>query len=161
MKSNGDVEGLIEAATYKLHTYSDELDEKRDSAREALLEIGTPAIEPLINTLQSDDQSVVEVAIELLGEIQDPKAAEGLIDFRFYSSNFRYPARDTDAEEALYNIGPAAIDPMIDALKSDNLDAVQFAFDFLEIFETEYDPKYVEALIELSQKRGVPGSCAV
>jgi hypothetical protein len=46
----------INAATYKLNTYSSELNASRDRARAALLEIGTPAIKPMIALLQAEAQ---------------------------------------------------------------------------------------------------------
>jgi hypothetical protein len=136
MIENEDVEGLIQAATYKLNTYSSELNASRDRARAALLEIGTPAIKPMIALLQAEDQSVVKFAIAYLGDTYDPRAAEALIEYRFFDSSHRQPARDSEAEEALYKIGSAAVVSMMGVLQTDRPEAVQFATNFLAVYES-------------------------
>ena len=72
LKTQGDVEGLIEALSY-------EKDENvRLAAAWALGEMGDQrAIEPLINALQ-DQQRVKEAAAKSLGEIGDAQAVQAL-----------------------------------------------------------------------------------
>lgn len=144
-----DVDGLIKAATYKLNTYSNELNTNRDRAREALLEIGAPAINPVIALLHSEDQSVVKFAIAFLGDTFDVNAAEALIEYRFFDSVNRQPARDSEAEDALYRLGPVAVVPMIDALQADRPEAVQFAKDFLAVYKTVDNNDDLAAWLEL------------
>ncbi|HOK97463.1 MAG TPA: HEAT repeat domain-containing protein, partial [Candidatus Paceibacterota bacterium] len=82
-------------------------------AEEALVNIGSKAVDKLIEALVgSDDEKIRRNVTLALGKIGDPKAVDGLIR----------ALGDTDcsvirnAEEALVNIGSKAVDKLIEAL---------------------------------------------
>lgn len=50
------------------------------SAREALIEMGEPAVEPLIENLETNDQKIKDETALILIEIGDPRAVEPLIE---------------------------------------------------------------------------------
>jgi len=52
----------------------------RDIAREVVLEIGPPAVDPLLILLRDNNEIVRELAIDLLGELKDPKSIVPLIN---------------------------------------------------------------------------------
>jgi HEAT repeat protein len=52
----------------------------RRAAHNRLVNIGAPAVDPLIDSLRSDDDRLVEAAIMVLLEIKDSSAVEPLID---------------------------------------------------------------------------------
>jgi HEAT repeat protein len=73
LKSQGDVDGLIEALSYQ------DDPNIRLAAASALGRVGAPeAVDPLVEALD-DQQNVTEMAALSLGEIGDPRAVEPLI----------------------------------------------------------------------------------
>ena len=50
------------------------------SAREALIEMGDTAVEPLIENLKTDDQKIKDETALILIEIGDPRAVKPLIE---------------------------------------------------------------------------------
>jgi HEAT repeat protein len=111
LKSQGDVDGLIEALNY------DKDHNLRISAAWALGEIGdASAVEPLVEAL-SDRKRVKDVAAKALGEIGDPQAIDPLVDVL---QDENWEVRST-AAKALGNIGDIrAVEPLIDALEDQN-----------------------------------------
>jgi len=85
-----------------------------------LVEIGKPAVEPLIRHLgNTDNRSVAEA----LGKIGDARAVEPLIDtFR----DLNEWSRD-DVVCALVDIGEPAVEPLIHALKNEDVHVIQEA----------------------------------
>ena len=86
---------------------------RRDSAIESLVEIGEPAVEPLIQALKDEDSFVREGAAEALGKIGDKRAVEPLINA------LKDEDRDVReaAAEALGEIGDKrAVEPLIHVL---------------------------------------------
>ncbi|MBN1122252.1 MAG: HEAT repeat domain-containing protein [Anaerolineae bacterium] len=89
-------------------------DEKlRSSAYNALVKIGSAAVEPLAAALQSRDWSVRETAARILGQSRDARAVEPLIA--------ALKDRDEDVRREVYialkNIGRPAVEPLIAVLK--------------------------------------------
>jgi HEAT repeat protein len=86
----------------------------REAATRALIQIGQPAVEPLIATLGESYWSVRGAAAEALGAIGDARAVKPLIAALGDSDPFVRRA----AAEALGAIGDArAVEPLIAALK--------------------------------------------
>jgi hypothetical protein len=73
MKAKGDIKGLIKALGYQKG------DHVREAAADALVQIGAPAVEPLINGLKHEDDQVREAAADALVQIGAP-AVEPLIN---------------------------------------------------------------------------------
>ena len=69
LKSKGDVDRLVRVLGYV----------EGDAAQEALIDIGSPAVEPLIAALERNDEKVGRRAAFALGQIGDPRAIEPLI----------------------------------------------------------------------------------
>jgi HEAT repeat protein len=68
MKDKRDVEGLVKALGYKEDV------RVREAAARALLEIGTPGVEPLNAALRDGDETVRRMAAEALGKIGHGRA---------------------------------------------------------------------------------------
>jgi HEAT repeat protein len=116
LKSQGDVEGLIEALNYeKDHNV-------RLAAASALGKLeDAQAVEPLIEAL-NDRREVKEVAILSLGKIGDPVAVEALINML---TDKNWEIRGS-AAKALGQIGDLrGVIPLIDAVE-DNSESVRW-----------------------------------
>jgi len=88
----------------------------REAARKALVEIGMPAVKPLIAALKDENINVRAEAVKALGEIKDPRAADPLIPL-LGEEDARLRA---DVIDALGKIGsPSAVRHLIVALKDD------------------------------------------
>ena len=74
LKSNQDVKGLIKALGYKSEDYL-----IPNNAAFALVEIGEPAVEPLIEALKNENSQVRNIAVDSLIKIGDTRAIEPLI----------------------------------------------------------------------------------
>jgi len=139
LKDKQDIEGLIKALEYG-----------RDSevwwaALEALVEIGEPSVEPLIETLEDEDRIVRGRAELALGKIRDERAVEPLIN------SFR--DGDDEAAWALVWIGEPAIKPLIDVLK-DKANVIVIELITSEIFERVFsrqEPEIMEILKQFKQ----------
>ncbi len=80
MKARGDVQGLIKALGYKTRGVDFQTESKiRHAAAGALVEIGAPAVEPLLVALRNEDMAVRYRAAYALGDIGDRRAVEPLI----------------------------------------------------------------------------------
>ena len=89
----------------------------RDKSAEALGEIGEPAVEPLIQALKDEESDVRKSAAKALGTIGDERAVELLI----HALNDEDDWVRSSAAEALGEIGDArAIEPLSQALKDGN-----------------------------------------
>jgi len=135
---------------------------RRDSAIESLVEIGEPAVEPLIQALKDEDSFVREGAAEALGKIGDKRAVEPLIHaLNDEDWQVRWEAAEAldelgyepknDTEKAYYLIarknwdelvkmGEPAVEPLIQALKDEDIFVREAA---------------VEALGKIGDKRAV------
>jgi len=98
----------------------------RDSAAEALREIGEPAVKPLINVLKDEgDMNARIKATMILGDIKDNRAIEPLIDALKYKSEA--PGQEStilrvEAAKALGTIKDArAAGPLIEALSVEDM----------------------------------------
>ncbi len=80
----------------------------------ALVEIGEPAVDPLIALLDDPDWEPRKNAAEALGKIGNGRAAGPLVR-AMRNSNVR-----SAAEDALVNIGPSSTDPVIKGLEDSN-----------------------------------------
>lgn len=81
-----------------------------------LVEIGEPAVEPLINLLKDEKWRVRYISAETLGEIGDSKAVEPLID----SLNDENNGVRSNSIIALVEIGKPSVEPLIDILDDNN-----------------------------------------
>ena len=85
---------------------------------EKLIQIGEPAVLPLIDSFATTKVSAIRFIVSALGEIGDPRAVEVLIQF----INRRDIFVRISAIKSLGKIGhPLAVEPLIGLLKSDNI----------------------------------------
>jgi len=109
MEAKGDVKGLIRA----LRTDKYVKGGYRREAAGALIRIGAPAVEPLIQALKDKDPVIRFGAADALGEIGDRRAVGPLIE-ALNDIGVRWRA----ATDALGKIGDhRAVDPVIQASK--------------------------------------------
>jgi HEAT repeat protein len=114
----------------------DDVEYVRKNATESLVEIGAPAVEPLIAALKNDNVSLV--AAEVLGEIGDTQAVEPLI------AALKDDKVSHVAAQALGKIGDVgAVEPLITALKEGGFKRLFYAQALGEIG----DARAVEPLI--------------
>ncbi len=107
LKSKGDIKGLIKA----LHYLNDESICK--AAIGALTELGSDAVEPLIDVLNGEDSMASVYAAKALGKIGDTRAVEPLIA---HMNMGIMP--EVDDIMALGDLGDArAVDPLLEAIK--------------------------------------------
>jgi len=90
---------------------------KADSVK-ALVEIGEPAVEPLIQALGAENPDIRENAAVTLGKIKDERAVQPLIEM--------LPDEEWEIEkaatDALIEIGEPAVEPLIVILRDENED---------------------------------------
>ncbi len=86
---------------------------KRQSARQELAFIGSPAIPALLKALQSPNERVRWEAAKALGEIRDPLAAPGLVQ----ALEDEEPAVRWLAASALIALGRASLPSLLQALE--------------------------------------------
>jgi HEAT repeat protein len=126
----------------------DEDSQVREDAANALMNMGSPVIEPLLNVLNQDDVFMTSSAIVILGNLKDNRAVEPLIGVLKYFIfwKVRYEAAKSlgkiedrrsilplidalndkhvkvreAAAESLRQIGPIAVEPLIAALNDEN-----------------------------------------
>lgn len=110
----------------------------RDSLKQALISIGAPAVEPLIETLQNTDPYLQEFAISALGEIKDPRAVSPLIAMLKESNNH------IPVYKALVNIGEPSVVMLIETLQDGDIEAAGYAAKALGEIK---DARAVEPLI--------------
>ena len=101
----------------------------RNAATEALVGLGSPALDGLFGALTGPDQDVRKFAADILGEIGDPRALDALVAaLGDGDGNVR-----AAAAEALGRLGEArAIAPLVGALGSGELQLELAALDSLE-----------------------------
>jgi HEAT repeat protein len=110
LKAKGDVKGLIKALRMNW--------ELGREPQNALVQIGLPAVQPLIAALKDNHKGVGMTAALILGEIGDARAVESLITALKDKNNNVGP----NAAEALGKIGDKrAVEPLIAALKDENV----------------------------------------
>ncbi len=121
LKAKGDIRGLIKAGGNN---------KQREKAVEALVQIGAPAVEPLIAALTRKNRwgRVAAGAAQALGEIGDPRAVEPLIgtlvgDKRYFVLEAGTVVPDmwlsVIAATALGKIGdPRAVEPLVATLQA-------------------------------------------
>jgi HEAT repeat protein len=93
--------------------FQDTYMEVRNAACATLVKIGSQAVEPLIEVLKDQNWIVREGAVEALEKIRDTRAIYPLIE----------ALKDTNTKKisnALRSIGPAAFEPLIEALKNED-----------------------------------------
>jgi len=150
LKAKGDVKGLIKTLCYDRGEYG-KSEEVQQAAAEALREIGTPAVTPLITAVKDRKQSehCRFAAAKMLGQM-DTLAVEPLIVLLTDNDNFVPGA----AALALGEIGDArAVEPLITALTlTQNPNAVVEAAWALSKIG---DIRAVEPTIELLEKCGL------
>ncbi len=112
-----------------------------DAAKEALTEIGAPAVEPLIALLKDENKFVWQDAAHALGTIGDARAVEPLTQMLDEVDDYDAPA----VIVALEHIGGAGLEPLLKALKHDRLTVRQTTASALGRMG---DKRAVPALIE-------------
>ncbi|MCD6215119.1 MAG: HEAT repeat domain-containing protein, partial [Candidatus Desulfofervidus sp.] len=132
LREKKDVKGLIKALRHE---------DVRKEAAEALVNIGEPAVEPLIQALKDEYSDVREEAARALGRIGDKRAVEPLINaLKDEDSDVRMEAAEAldqmgwkpgyVTEKAYYlvakkewdeavKLGEPAVEPLINALKDE------------------------------------------
>lgn len=105
------------------------------------VEIGAPAVEPLISTLQDDDEWVRIRVAHSLGEIGDPRAAEAL------GTSLKDLLVGSSAAKSLGKIGsPRAVAELSSALKDESVDLSTLE-NVVEALQKAATSAAVEALI--------------
>ena len=151
MKAKQDVRGLIRALGYKkdvgvrtaavkalvelgepavqplIAALKGENKDVRQAAVEALAKNGEPAVEPLITALK--DYSVREAAAEVLGKIGEPAVERAVERLMVEFTGDDDDVRE-DAAKALVELGEPAVEPLIAALSDKSLSARRVAGEF-------------------------------
>ena len=104
-----DVSGLIKL-------FEDE--NLRDSAANAIIDIGKTAVDPLIEALGNKNVIIRVVSAQVLGMIGDERAIEHLI--KLFEDDDE-DVRSYGAGGALVDIGKAAVKPLIEALSGEKI----------------------------------------
>jgi HEAT repeat protein len=133
--------GGIEIVSALIAALEDPSVRVRDSVQQALANIGSSSVKPLIKALKSGNPVVRRIAIEILGDIKDNRAIKPLI--RLLKD--KYPFIYEEAEKALSKFGKEAVDPMIDALSSPHHQVRSIAVNLLGRLK---DERALEPLIE-------------
>jgi len=122
---------------------SDTDSDVRIEARDALVEIGAPAVEPLMRTLRSPGaQAPRHGAALALGKIKDPRAIAPLIEA--LKGSAPTAPYETEYARALGQLGAVTVEPLIDAL-ADRRTYVRYgAADALGLTK---DPRAIEPLV--------------
>lgn len=130
-----DVEGLIKALDYSIP-------QVKDRVIQALVEIGKPAVQPLILALNDDKSNVREAAVETLGRIEDPVSVEPLIQ-RLQDEDIGIRI---NIGNALAKIGKPAVPALVRMLTDAKTDVRKTA---AEILGRIKDAESVEPLVRL------------
>jgi HEAT repeat protein len=88
---------------------------KRNKARIALVEIGVPSVEPLVNALNDKSRTVRWESAKALGQIMDPRSIDALVKAlqdRLFDVRWL-------AAEALIAIGDKSVKPLLQAIVDD------------------------------------------
>ena len=113
----------------------------QEAAVEALVSIGQPSVEPLIAYLENYKRSLSSrIVAKTLGRIADERAIRSLVEVLGYRGfdNYKY------ASEALVTIGQPSVEPLIEALKDENLNLLKHA---IEVLGKIGDERAVEPLV--------------
>ena len=73
MKARGDVKGLVNALVNGVYNV-------RQEAEEALIELGSSAVEPLIGLLDDGDTNLRRTAVSILAKCRDARSIEALCE---------------------------------------------------------------------------------
>lgn len=150
MKARRNVKGLIEALGYQKD------DRIGHAAAEALVEIGDPAVEPLIAALKNERDKVRQSAAKALGRIGDPRAVEPLIAAL---QDDHGHVRELSAR-ALGSIGdPRAVEALIAVLQGKDYEYVREAA--AEALGKIGDARAIEPLLAALQVWGLSETAAV
>ncbi|HEY3362704.1 MAG TPA: HEAT repeat domain-containing protein [Methanosarcina sp.] len=124
-------------------------DENKDIAYAstyALIDIGEPAVAPLIEALKDENPQVRSFAALALGEIRDKKAVEPLIEIL----NDLSPEVRMNAAYSLGEIGDVkAVEPLLKLLKDENGEVVRFTVIALGLLK---DPRATEPICEVTDR---------
>jgi len=119
----------------------------RDAAAEALVKIGSPAVDPLIKALGDKDWNVHYLAAKALVELKDPRAVDSFIKAL---EDKDYRVRDTVAKALVELKDPRAVDSFIKALENISWDVRYLAAKALVELK---DPRAVDALIKAMEDK--------
>ncbi|MCK4692019.1 MAG: HEAT repeat domain-containing protein [Anaerolineales bacterium] len=173
MKAKEDVKGLIKALGYKKDA------SVRKTAAVALVEIGEPAIEPLIAAIKEENEDVRQAAVEALVKIGEPAIEPLIAALKDYSVRegaagvlgmMGEPALERAVErlivglegedddvrgnaiEALTEIGEPAVESLIAALsdKSLNVRRIVVSMTLIKADTMEVIPHYQDLLAKLN-----------
>ncbi len=123
----------------------------RQSAARKLVQLGAPAVQPLITALRHADIEVCRASARTLGRIGDPRAVEPLLDIALAAGSRQLRA---DADKALLSIGEPALVPVIERLKRPDVNALNEAADLLgRMGDERAVDALATALIDHGQKR--------
>ena len=120
----------------------------RKKAREALEEMGAPAVMPLCETLlSSKDKQARWTAAKALGALRDPRSAPALVD--------ALEDRNSDvawlAAVALENLGQKAWRPLLKGLVERGVDSVAMREGAHHVFSKQKAPEYDDLLDTLRE----------
>jgi len=105
LEKSQDITGLINAM------YHRNID-VRNAAKEALIQIGAPSVDPLILHLEDED-ACISCIVNILGEIGDARAIKPIAKI-LYDKKIN---NRSSAAQALTNFGEAGVEPLVEAVK--------------------------------------------
>lgn len=117
----------------------------------ALVEIGGPAVEPLIRLLDDDDMRVASTACVCLGRIGDPRALGPIITFARSDRCSGYERRDV--LDAIREIGGSAVPMLVPYLGEERFGIGELAAELIETSVTAAVEQLVAALDERPELR--------
>ncbi|MFZ3063802.1 MAG: HEAT repeat domain-containing protein [Nitrospirota bacterium] len=122
----------------------------RNAAVEVLTKLGALSVPFLIDTFKDDDRDVRKFVADILGDINDKRAANALIN----------GLSDADENVSLASVeslgklrDESAIEPLLKALKES--DDKLFLYTVIKALEKIGNPKIVDVLIEMINKNGI------
>ncbi|AKB52171.1 Phycocyanin alpha phycocyanobilin lyase [Methanosarcina barkeri str. Wiesmoor] len=141
------VQDPLEARAEKLvGSLGDEDKDVASASTNALIDIGGPAVTPLIEALKDENPQARSYAALALGEIRDKKAVEPLIEVLDDPS----PEVRMNAAYSLGEIGDLkAVEPLIELLKDENGEVVRLTVIALGLLK---DPRATEPICEVMDR---------
>lgn len=109
IKNPGAIMAIIDSLAPIENLYSPAVEKVHGTAIQALVQIGSPAVPPLVLALNHDNPQLRANAITALGRMRDPRAIEPLVDMLMAES----PSSVEKLKEALIAFGSTALEPLV------------------------------------------------
>ncbi|MBC7330726.1 HEAT repeat domain-containing protein [bacterium] len=147
--------GSFKATEALIETLKDSYAIVREGAARALGDIGDKrAIDALVPLLNDRNKEVKEAAIISLGKLQDPRSVPLIIQI-LEQLEKKHIERAYDLTRSAYNalvrLGPLAVEPLINVLKSENSSYEQKGLALSALAEIQ-DPRAIEPILSLFEE---------